>query len=68
MPEGPMFSDVIGSHLSLPLALVSILIGHFLRGEGSPQDAKGSVGLKLLQDPSSQGLASLTPTGHSAYP
>lgn len=62
-----MFGDVIGLHLSLPLALVSILIGHFLHGQGSPQDAKGSVA-PILQAPSSHASVSLTLTGHSAYP
>lgn len=37
-----MSSDIIGFHLSLLLALVSILIDHFLHGQGSPQEANGS--------------------------
>lgn len=67
MLEDPMFSDVSSPYLSLPLAPVSILMGHFLYGQASPQDAIGSAA-QILQAPSSQAPASLALTGYSAYP
>lgn len=59
MPEGPMFSDVIGPHSSLFLALVSTLTDHLLLEQPSPQDANSSAA-HTLQAPSSQTVASLT--------